>query len=330
MSAELIWGWATVGFALMVPATLWAGHHDRRLLAGVNVWAKPFKFALSLAIHYATFAVIARCLPEDERQRTWLIVTAAVSTAAGVAELGYIALQAARGRHSHFNTSTPVEAVAAALMGVGSLIVVSPAVVIGVALTVTPPNAWSAAVTVGTIAGLIGGAVLTVMTASQMGAARSHFVNGKKPGSGMKMPITGWSLDGADLRPSHFLATHMMQAVPIISVITAEALPPTAALMVSALAALGWTAMTLALFRWTMKGRPLAAILGKPRRLTRFDEVHRVVTVEFCELREMRAWRQSGGQGWKEDWQVSNRKVRKADICRGHDLAAVQALFIID
>jgi hypothetical protein len=89
----------------------------------------------------------------------------------------------------------------------------------------------------------------------------------------------------------------MMQAVPIISVIAAEALPPTAALMVSALAALGWTAMTLALFKWTMKGRPLAAILGKPRRLTRFDEVHRVVTVEFCELREMRAWRQSGGQG---------------------------------
>jgi hypothetical protein len=38
----------------------------------------------------------------------------------------------------------------------------------------------------------------------------------------------------------------------------------------------------------------------------------------------------NGEIGWKEDWQVSNRKVRKANICRGHDLAAVQALFIND
>ncbi len=113
--------WATFGFALMVPTTLFAGHRDRRLLAGVDVWSKPFKFALSLAIHFPTFAVIARCLSADERQRIWIIAIAAAPMAAGVCELAYIALQAARGRHSHFNNSTPVEAVAAALMGVGAL-----------------------------------------------------------------------------------------------------------------------------------------------------------------------------------------------------------------
>jgi hypothetical protein len=260
MSAELIFGCATVGFASTVPATLWAGTVDGRLLAGVNVWAKPFKFALSLAIHFATFAVIAWCLPEDERRRTWIVVTAAVSAAAGAAELAYISLQAGRGRHSHFNSSTPVEAVAATLMGVGALIVVSPAVVIGLTLTVSPPNTWPAAVIVGTVSGLIGGAVLTVVTASRMGAARSHFANGK-PGSGRMMPITGWSLDGADLRPSHFLATHMMQAVPIASVIAAQTLPVSAAMVVSTLVALAWTAMTLVLFRRTMNGLPPAAIL---------------------------------------------------------------------
>jgi hypothetical protein len=102
MSADLIWGWATVGFALMVPVTLLAGHCDRRHLAGVNVWSKPYKFALSLAIHFATFAVIARFFPEAERRRSWIVLTAAVSVAAGVCELAYIAVQAARGRHSHF------------------------------------------------------------------------------------------------------------------------------------------------------------------------------------------------------------------------------------
>ena len=54
MSADLVWGWATFGFALMVPATLWLGHSDRRLLAGASVWAKPFHFALSLAIFEAS------------------------------------------------------------------------------------------------------------------------------------------------------------------------------------------------------------------------------------------------------------------------------------
>ena len=260
MRADLVWGWATFGFTLLVPATLWVGHYDRRLLAGVNVWSKPFKFALSLAIHFATFAVIAVYLSDGERQRPWIVLAATVSTAAGACELAYIALQAARGRHSHFNKSTPVEAVAAALMGIGALIVVSPGVLVGFALTVSPPSAWPAAVTLGTVSGLIGGAVLTVLTASQMGAVRSHFANGK-PGSGRTMPITGWSLNGADLRPSHFLATHMMQAVPIASVIAAETLPASAALGVSALAAIVWTAMTLALFRWTMKGLSPAAIL---------------------------------------------------------------------
>ena len=217
-------------------------------------------FALSLAIHFATFAVIARFLSEDERQRTWIVFIAAASVAAGVCELAYIGLQATRGRHSHFNTSTRVESVGAVLMGVGALIVASPAIVVCVALTVSAPSTWSAAITFGTISGLLGGAMLTVLTASQMGAARSHFAHGKAV-SGNTMPITGWSLNGADLRPSHFMATHMMQAVPIASVISAQTFPAPAALAVSALAAIAWTAVTLALFRWTMKGLPLSKII---------------------------------------------------------------------
>jgi hypothetical protein len=266
MSADQIWGWASVGLALMVPATLGAGHVDHRRLAGVNVWAKPFKFALALAIHFATFAVIASCLSADERQRGWIVAVAAVSVAAGVAEQAYISLQAARGRHSHFNTSTPLEAVASILMGIGALMVISPAVLVGAALALSPPATWPAAITVGTAAGLIGGAVLTVVTASRMGAARSHFAQGQ-PASERLMPVTGWSLDGADLRPAHFLATHMMQGVPIAAVIAAATLPPTAALATSVLVALAWSALTLALFRWTMAGRSLSAISRTSRAM---------------------------------------------------------------
>lgn len=36
MSADLVWGWATIGFVLMVPGTLLLGRDDRRFLAAVK------------------------------------------------------------------------------------------------------------------------------------------------------------------------------------------------------------------------------------------------------------------------------------------------------
>lgn len=259
METDLIWAWTATAFALMVPATLLAQRVDRRRLAGASVWAKPFKFALSLSVHYATFAMIAGYLPAGDRHNIGYVLVAAVSSAAGIAEIVYISVQAARARHSHFNFSTPVEAVASVLMGIGALIIIAPAIVIGLNLALSPPAAWPLAISVATASGLVGGAVLTVVTAGRMGAVRSHFA-ANPPGTDRTMPITGWSLDGADLRPAHFLATHMMQAVPIASVIVAYLLPAAAAVGVSVFVALAWTALTLGLFRWTMCGRPLSAL----------------------------------------------------------------------
>jgi hypothetical protein len=264
MQTDLIWSWTAVGFVLMVPTIVVAQRIDRRHLSGANVWAKPFKFALSLSIHYATFAVIAHYLPTGDRQGSGNVFLAVVSSAAGIGELAYIALQAARARHSHFNVSTPIEAAASILMGVGALIVIAPAGVIGCELMLSPPATWPMAVTTGTAAGLLGGAVLTVVTAGRMGSVRSHFV-ANPPGQDRTMPVTGWSLDGADLRPAHFLATHMMQAVPIASLIAVQLLPASIAVAMSVLAATAWTALTLALFSWTKKGMPLSAISWSAR-----------------------------------------------------------------
>ncbi len=265
MSADLLWTWATIGFVLMVPATLCAGWLDRRSLDGVNVWTKPWKFALAFGIHYATFAVIAYFLSEEERRSAWIVNLARASAAAGALELAYIALQAARGRRSHFNQSTTIEAFAYLLMGVGAFIVIAPAVVLGLFILMFPPVGWPIAVVLGTSTGLIGGTVLTLITATKMGAAQSHFAGGKYHSS-RKLPITGWSLDGADLRPAHFLATHMMQAVPIAAVCAAWIFPASVAVGVSVFVAIAWTALTLALFRWTMKGRSLLALVGPGER----------------------------------------------------------------
>jgi hypothetical protein len=70
------------------------------------------------------------------------------------------------------------------------------------------------------------------------------------------MMFTGWSLTGGDLRVAHFLATHMMQAVPIAAVIAVSArtgfLAPYGLLLFAAL----WAAWTLAEFSVALAGEP--------------------------------------------------------------------------
>jgi hypothetical protein len=59
------------------------------------------------------------------------------------------------------------------------------------------------------------------------------------------------------LRPAHFLATHMMQVVPVVGLVAAWLLPEQAATLLVWLFAAGWTWLTLATFRLALAGRPL-------------------------------------------------------------------------
>ncbi len=102
--AHLYW-YAAAGFAASTPIVLVARRFDQRRLAGENVWNKPAKFGISLALHYATFALIAGFLGDG----IVLLTVAWLSVAAAVIEVGYINVQAGRQRRSHFNMDTPLE-----------------------------------------------------------------------------------------------------------------------------------------------------------------------------------------------------------------------------
>ena len=77
------------------------------------------------------------------------------------------------------------------------------------------------------------------------------------------MPITGWSLTVGDLRPAHFLATHMMQAVPIFGVVAAWLLPARPAGIAVLVVAAAWILATFALFSIGLAGRPFTALIGR-------------------------------------------------------------------
>jgi len=244
LRADRVFASATLVFATAVPILAVGRYIDTRQLNGDGVWSKPLRFALALFVHFGTFMVIAHWLPRVVKERTWFQLMAVISVAAAIFELSYISVQAARARHSHFNDSTPTEATMSALMGLGAFLVLIPGLAIGLEVAARTLPSWTVPVRVGVAVGLLGGTTLTALTGLRMGAARSHLV-GRPPATSRRMSLTGWSLDGADLRPSHFLAAHMMQGVPLAAASASLLLPSWAALIATALSGFGWLLLTL-------------------------------------------------------------------------------------
>ncbi len=249
--AHLYW-YAAAGFAAWTPVALVARRFDQRKLDGEDIWNKPAKFGISLALHFATFASVAGFLGNG----IVLLTVAWLSVGAAVLEVAYIAVQAGRQRRSHFNKDTRIEATIYAMLGIGALLVLSPAVVVGIAAALSPPLAWPPAVRLAVPVAFIVGSGLTLLITLWMGSHNSRYA-GPPPSTPRTMWLTGWTVNAADLRPAHFLGTHIMQGVPAIALAGSWLLPPPVALILAGVAAAGWTWLTLALFRRTVAGQPL-------------------------------------------------------------------------
>lgn len=254
--------WAAAGlFSVALAGFLILGQIDQRVIAGVGIWSKPANFAFATALHFATFAIILRYLSEQSTGASWLLAVAVIAIAAATFEVGYIALQAGRGLGSHFNTATPFYAAMYSLMALGAVLVLLPAPVVGSVALLDSSSELTPAVRLAIGIGLIGGTVLTVITAFRLGANGGHFV-GTPPLGGALVPLTGWSLTVGDLRPAHFFATHMMQVVPLAGLLLGRFAEPRLAVAGVLAAGAIWTAICLASFRTALLGRPITAIFS--------------------------------------------------------------------
>lgn len=181
---------------------------DDRLFQGDNVWLKPLKFHLALAVYTGTLALFAMLLPEgtftSRRWRVWIAVT----TVAIGYELAWIGSAAALGTASHFN----VEGVWSPLYGLAGL----GAVILTALSASMAPAFWRHrhdTLLLGIAIGLALTFLLTVPIAGTMSSGTGHLVG--TPVTGARVPIMGWSLEVGDLRLPHFLATHAMHVVPL-------------------------------------------------------------------------------------------------------------------
>lgn len=209
------WWDTAVIFAALVPVTFGAYLIDERVLNGISVWIKPLKFQASVALHLATLAVLAHLLSQSRRRSRAFSVVVATSTTAALFEIAWITFQAARGRASHFNDQTVVEAGMYVLMGIGAVLLVVAPLIMGIWLLREPqrrpgPDPLHLAA----VLGLVLSAVFTLVVAGYMSTHGGHWV-GDVATDASGLPVFGWSRNVGDLRVAHFFATHAMQLLPL-------------------------------------------------------------------------------------------------------------------
>lgn len=234
---------------------------DRRTLDGVSVWSKPLKFTIAIAIFLATLGAVSRYLDPAQLAGTTYRITSVVGLLATDVEVAYIVVQGARGQHSHFNATSLFATLMFRVMGICAVLLTAPAVVLGLLAAGANNPALSPPLRVGIVGGLVGGGLLTLITAISIGARGSPYV-GARPTPDRVIPFTRWSRTAGDLRAPHFFALHMMQVGPVLGA-ALELWPGgvEGALVVTALL-VAYAAFVVGIFRAARRAIPLADYLG--------------------------------------------------------------------
>jgi len=236
----------------LTPFMLAAQLFDLRTFDGIDVWAKPTKFVVSVAVFALTTAWFFGYVRPDRRGAPSLRACVGVIIAAGSFEIIYISWQAGRGLASHFNRSSVFFEIMYGLMGLGAVLLVAS----------TLPLAWQiwrrrapglrpefvAAVVIGLVLCCALGGGFGIYMSQQyghaVGLAQGH------------APIFGWNRAGGDLRIAHFLGIHAQQALPLFGALIGHL---SARLRWPALigGSLAYVLLTVALFVQAIEGRPL-------------------------------------------------------------------------
>ena len=239
---------------LSIAPTLTAMALDTRLFQNDNIWLKPLKFQLALAIYLITLAVFARFLPTPMTTRKWRNYAAVVCLAI-TAEILWVAGAAANGTASHFNQSTPIMAALYAVMGLLAVTLTTPTLVMGIAIWRNKTTGLPPPLHLSISLGLTLTFILTLAAAGTMSSGTGHLIG--TPTTGTTLPILGWSREVGDLRAAHFFATHALHAIPLAGVIATRLLPPTLATRTVWAAAAAYTALIAALMIQALAGHPV-------------------------------------------------------------------------
>jgi hypothetical protein len=208
----------TLNIALW-PAIFLASFLDTRTISDVNVWVKPLKFIYSFGLHFVTILLVLPLIQKKYLESKTLIYVTIVASYSLFLEIIYIAIQALRGRASHFNDLTQIEITMYGLMGVGAVLGIIGSFYIGYYVLKYARESISFGMKFGAGAGLMLGSVLTFIVAGYLSSNGSHFIDKSYENINL-LPFLGWSTVYGDLRVSHFFALHTMQFLIFAGYIT--------------------------------------------------------------------------------------------------------------
>ncbi len=222
--APMVWFGAAMLF--LAPLAALGVLLDDRMLGGAPIWLKPFKFAASFVLYSFTSAWLVSRLRSRRRLAS---ATATVIAVASAIEMVVIVGQAARGRQSHFNNTTPLDSALFSIMGATIAVLWLANLVLVVLLlrerSLQRPLATSLRLGLGlALAGMAIGFLMIIPTPAQSAARDrgeltfdgAHSVG--VPDGGPGLPIMGWSTTGGDLRVPHFVGMHALQGLPLVGV----------------------------------------------------------------------------------------------------------------
>lgn len=183
---------------------------DPRTLLGAPLWAKPLKFAVSLALYAGTLAWMLGRLEPGPSGRRPLRLTGWFLAVAAAVEIAIITGQAARGERSHFNIEEAENSLLFSIMGVTIVALYLATAAVALRFLRGPAGPERTAVRLGLLVSLLGMTVGWVMI-----AVGGHTVGA--PDGGPGLPLVGWSTTAGDLRIAHFVGLHALQALPLLA-----------------------------------------------------------------------------------------------------------------
>ncbi|GIJ27471.1 hypothetical protein Vqi01_26330 [Micromonospora qiuiae] len=256
----MVFVWAMAALAVVSAVGIVA---DERVLTGVPIWLKPFKFSVSFVLYGITLAWMLSLLRRRSRVAEW---AATLIVAMGVVEMAVVVGQVLRGTTSHYNVTSPLNAALWQLMGAAIMVLLAAHLVLGVVVLRQSIADRAGRYAIGFGLGLTALGMLVAIpmvlpgqAPAVEGIAGAHSVGVADGGPGL--PLVGWSTTGGDLRIGHFVGMHALQVLPILAILLSRFLGDRldgrtrARLMLVAGAAYG--VLTILLTWQALRGQPL-------------------------------------------------------------------------
>jgi hypothetical protein len=200
-------GWLCLVFTIICMIMTQA--YKDNIVLGINAWIKPFKFFSSVWIFCWTMGWYLHYLktPSKTRNYSWMVVVIMTF------ELLVITWQAANGRLSHFNISTPLYSILFSAMGIAITILTFWTLIIGIRFLrrkdIDLPESYLWGIRIGIIL-----FVVFSFEGGIMAARLGHTIG--SPDGGPGIPVLNWSTAFGDLRVAHFFGIHSLQILPLV------------------------------------------------------------------------------------------------------------------